>query len=120
MPLISLHLEPDLTERVYSALQEAIINGDLAPGVRMTQEELAEKLAVSRQPVLQALRQLKRDGFVVDAPLKSGSRTGAARGARGVMVSALDAALIRQVYQVRSALVALAARQAAAAKAMLP
>jgi DNA-binding GntR family transcriptional regulator len=56
---------------------------------------------VSRQPVLQALRMLKKDGLVVDA------------GRRGVMVTPLDAQFIAQVYQVRTALDALAARLAA-------
>ncbi len=118
--LTSLILEPDLTDRVYSAIQQAIIAGDLSPGSRLTQEELAEKLAVSRQPVLQALRLLKRDGFVVDAPSKTAFSGTAARASRGLMVSALDAAMIRHVYQVRAALDALAARQAAGLRAQLP
>jgi DNA-binding GntR family transcriptional regulator len=58
-------------------------------------------LSVSRQPVLQALRLLKKDGFVLDAP------------GRGVQVAPLDAAWMGQVYAVRGALDALAARLAA-------
>ncbi len=65
------------------------------------QEEIAEQLAVSRQPVLQALRLLKKDGFVLDAP------------GRGVLVAPLDVGWLVQIYQVRSALDALAARLAA-------
>ena len=48
--------------------------------------------------MLQALRLLKKDGLVVDAP------------GRGVLVAPLDAAWIAQVYEVRGALDALAAR----------
>lgn len=107
MPLVRLSIEPDLVERVYQTLLAAISDGELAPGARLTQEELAEKLDVSRQPVLQALRLLKRDGLVVDS------------GKRGVMVKPLDPALIDQVYQLRQALDGLAARLAAERKAAL-
>ena len=70
---------PDLTEQVYQRLLHAICDGELAPGARLTQEELAATLGVSRQPVLQALRLLKKDGFVSDA------------GRRGLRVAPLEA-----------------------------
>jgi DNA-binding GntR family transcriptional regulator len=95
-----IEAEPDLADRVYRNLLDAISKGTLAPGVRLTQEDIAEQLAVSRQPVLQAIRLLKKDGFVLDAP------------GRGVCVAPLDADWLRNVYQVRSALDALAARLA--------
>jgi DNA-binding GntR family transcriptional regulator len=50
---------PDLTEQVYQRLLCAICDGELTPGVRLTQENLAATLGISRQPVLQALRLLK-------------------------------------------------------------
>jgi DNA-binding GntR family transcriptional regulator len=104
------HLEtaPDLVDRAYRALVDAISSGALAPGQRLTQEDLAERLAVSRQPVLQALRLLKADGLVEDAP------------GRGLQVTPLEAAGIAQVYAVRGALDALAARLAAERRAGLP
>lgn len=107
MALTQLQIAPDLVDRVYTALLNAISEGQMAPGARLTQEELAEQLAVSRQPVLQALRLLKRDGLVVDAP------------GRGLMVAPLDSTLIAQLYEVRSVLDGLAARQAALAKAKI-
>ena len=61
-----------------------ICSGELAPGTRMTQEELAASLSVSRQPVLQALRMLKRDGLAIDA------------GRRGLIVAPIDPALIER------------------------
>jgi DNA-binding GntR family transcriptional regulator len=106
--LLRLEASPDLVERVYRSLSDAISDGSLAPGQRITQEEIAQQLAVSRQPVLQALRLLKRDGFLEDAP------------GRGLQVAALDAAWIRNVYQVRGALDALAARLAAQRRYRLP
>jgi DNA-binding GntR family transcriptional regulator len=99
--LVKLQSAPDLVDQVYRALLDAISDGSLAPGARVTQEDLAEQLAVSRQPVLQALRLLKKDGFVHAAP------------GRGVQVAPLDAELTLKVYQVRGALDALAARLAA-------
>ncbi len=99
--LIKLVAAPDLVEQVYTRLFDAISEGSLAPGQRITQEDIASQLAVSRQPVLQALRLLKKDGFVLDAP------------GRGVLVAPLDAAWIAKLYQVRGALDALAARLAA-------
>ena len=100
--LLKLESTPDLVDRVFRSLLDAISDGSLAPGARLTQEEIAAQLAVSRQPVLQALRLLKKDGFVLDAP------------GRGLLVAPLDAEWIRKVYQVRGALDALAARLAAA------
>ncbi|MDP2448352.1 MAG: GntR family transcriptional regulator [Polaromonas sp.] len=99
--LIKIESSPDLVDQVYRSLLDAISEGSLAPGARITQEDIAEQLAVSRQPVLQALRLLKKDGFVLDAP------------GRGVLVAPLDVGWLMQVYQVRSALDALAARLAA-------
>ncbi len=77
--LVQIAAAPDLVDQVYRALLDAISSGSLAPGERITQEDLARRLAVSRQPVLQALRLLKKDGFVLDAP------------GRGLLVAPLDA-----------------------------
>lgn len=103
-----LATSPDLVDQAYRALVDAISSGALAPGERIVQEVLAEQLAVSRQPVLQALRLLKADGLVQDAP------------GRGLRVTPLDAALIAQVYAVRGALDGLAARLAAQRRAAPP
>lgn len=105
--LVKLEAAPDLVDQVYHSLLDAISDGSLAPGWRITQEDIAEKLAVSRQPVLQALGLLKKDGFVLDAP------------GRGVLVAPLDAEAVAHIYQVRAALDALAARLAAAHRAQL-
>ena len=105
--LIKLQIAPDLVDQVYRALLDAISDGSLAPGARVTQEDLAEQLAVSRQPVLQALRLLKKDGLLLDAP------------GRGLLVAPLDAEWIGRIYEVRGALDALAARLAAARRAVI-
>jgi DNA-binding GntR family transcriptional regulator len=56
-PLLS---EPDLSERVHDAVLNAICSGELKPGARLTQEDLAAQFGVSRQPVLQAMMLLRR------------------------------------------------------------
>ena len=99
--LIKIESSPDLVDQVYRSLLDAISDGSMAPGARVMQEDIAAQLEVSRQPVLQALRLLKKDGFVLDAP------------GRGVLVAPLDVDRLMQIYQVRSALDGLAARLAA-------
>ena len=54
--LIKLEAAPDLVDQVYRALLDAISDGSLAPGTRITQQDIAAQLSVSRQPVLQAPR----------------------------------------------------------------
>ena len=105
--LLRLETTPDLADQVYRALLDAISSGSLRPGQRIRQEELAERFAVSRQPVMQALRLLRKDGFVQDAPQNNGERV------RGLQVAPLDGQWITQVYQVRVALDRLAVRLAA-------
>jgi DNA-binding GntR family transcriptional regulator len=48
----------DLVESVKNALFEAILTGEILPGDKLAQDDLADKMGVSRQPVIQALRNL--------------------------------------------------------------
>lgn len=96
-----LAVQPQLMERAYSAILDDICTGRLAPGERVVQDELAERLAVSRQPVLQALLLLKRQGFLHEA------------GRRGLMVAPIDPVFTAHLYELRSALDGAAARGAA-------
>ncbi|BDT57781.1 transcriptional regulator [Massilia varians] len=99
--LSKIQVRPDLVDEVYKSLLDAISDGSLPPGARITQEEIAEQMSVSRSPVLQALRLLKKDGLVQDAP------------GRGILIAELDPQWIGNLYQVRGALDTLAARLAA-------
>jgi DNA-binding GntR family transcriptional regulator len=92
---------PALIDRAYEQLVEAIADGTLAPGQRIRQEELGRALGVSRQPISHALQLLKQQKLVEE------------NGRRGLIVSEIDPARVREIYQVRSALDALAARLAA-------
>ena len=99
--MIPLTPAPNLTDQVYARILEAIIDRALLPGQRVTQNELAERLGVSRQPVSHALHLLHRQGLLAES------------GRRGFEVTQLDPERIRQLYDVRGAIDALAARIAA-------
>src|SRR5690348_3980185 len=99
--MIPLEPAPNLTEQVFARILEAIIDRTLLPGQRITQNELAERLGVSRQPVSHALHLLHRQGLLAES------------GRRGFEVTQLDPERIRQFYEVRGAIDALAARMAA-------
>jgi DNA-binding GntR family transcriptional regulator len=101
VPLQPLDPKPALIDRAYDRLVEAIADGTLAPGQRIRQQELGHMLGVSRQPVSHALQLLKQQKLVAE------------NGRRGLVVSPVDAAGIRELYEVRTALDALAARLAA-------
>lgn len=60
----------DLRQIVYEKIKVAIVEGHLAPGHRLSENELAEKLAVSRTPVREAIRQLAQTGLVSLVPRK--------------------------------------------------
>ena len=100
--MIPLEPAPNLSEQVYARILEAVIDRTLLPGQRITQNELAEKLGVSRQPVSHALHLLHRQGLLAES------------GRRGFEITQLDPERIRQLYEVRGALDALAAKLAAA------
>jgi DNA-binding GntR family transcriptional regulator len=78
-----------MAEAVAGQLRASIIAGDLEAGARLLQEELAERLAVSRAPVREALAQLEREGLVK------------ADRWRGSVVAPLDVPHIREVYEFR-------------------
>ena len=97
----SLHREPTIVEQAYRAILDAICEGQLEPGERVTQEGLAAKLSVSRQPVGQALLLLKQQKFLTD------------HGRRGLMVAPLDREYMRWIYELRLGIEPLAASLAA-------
>lgn len=101
--LVNLTTAADLVERSYDAILDAICNGEILAGEKITQEWLAQSLGVSRQPILQALRLLEKDGLIRNTPNK-----------KGVEVIPFDAAFVSHLYTVRSSLDALAAKSAAA------
>jgi DNA-binding GntR family transcriptional regulator len=57
-----------LGDEVFARLGEAILDGQLAPGERLRDHELAQRLGVSRTPVREALQRLERTGLVEVSP----------------------------------------------------
>ena len=89
-----------LRNRVYDLLQRAIVNGDLEPGSRVRDQDLAEQLGVSRTPVREALQRLEDEGLV---ETRRGSLT---------RIMPLDTQAARDAFPVVAALHALATRMA--------
>ena len=57
-----------LRDVVFQTLREAILKGDLKPGERLMELQLASKLGVSRTPIREAIRMLEQEGLAVTIP----------------------------------------------------
>jgi DNA-binding GntR family transcriptional regulator len=97
--------QPALWEVVTEQLRAAILSGELAPGSKIVETEFAERFGTSRGPIREAIRELAREGLVVELPR------------RGTVVSTLSAHDLAEVYGVREALDLAAAKRAIAAAA---
>lgn len=87
-------------EFVTDAIRQAILNGEIAPGTRLVQAELAEMLGVSTTPVREALRDLAAEDLVIlDAH-------------RGGMVKELSDRELVEIYDLRRLLEIAALRRA--------
>ena len=92
-----------LEEYGYKALREMILRGELAPGHKLVQEDLAQRLGVSRTPLRSAIAALERDGFVTISP----------RGEAAVVV--FGPQRIADLFEVRAVLEVLTCRLVAPA-----
>ncbi|MEZ5724595.1 MAG: GntR family transcriptional regulator [Paracoccaceae bacterium] len=90
-------------ESVYERLCEDIRAGVLAPGSRLREAEIAERLSVSRTPVREAIRRLEAEGLVDHLPRS------------GATVRRLDYSETMELYEMRTVLEGTAARLAARA-----
>lgn len=84
----------------YALILEAIDRGDIAPGARMVETDLAERFGMSRTPVREALQRLEAQGVV-------------ARDGRSLRVATLDHNQLGELYEVRRFIEGHAARLAA-------
>lgn len=89
-----------LRDVVFKTLRQAILKGELAPGERLLEVQLADKLGVSRTPVREAIHKLSQEGLVVLIPRK------------GAEVASISEKSLRDVLEVRLALETLAVRLA--------
>lgn len=88
----SFRRPPTAQEAVTRELRRAILAGELRPGQRIHQEELAGRLGVSRVPIREALRGLEAEGQVTGKPN------------RGYYVTKLTVADLDEVYRLRALL----------------
>jgi DNA-binding GntR family transcriptional regulator len=91
-----------LPEAAAERLRALIIEGDLAPGAKLNERELSERMGVSRTPLREAFRMLAADGLLVQLPN------------RGAQVVALSADDVRGAFEVMGALEGLAGELAVA------
>lgn len=89
-----------LRDVVFQTLRQAILNGELQPGERLMEVQLAQRLGVSRTPVREAIRKLELEGLVIMVPRK------------GAEVASITEKNLRDVLEVRKALEELAVRLA--------
>lgn len=87
-----------LRDIVFNTLREAILKGELEPGERLMEIQLASKLGVSRTPIREAIRMLEQEGLAITIPRK------------GAEVARMTLKDMEDVLEVREALDELAAR----------
>ena len=90
-----------LAGTVYEALRRDIVEREFVPGEPLTEQDLSRRYGVSRTPVREALAKLERDRLVRVVPKK------------GAFVRSISHDDVRELYQIREALEALAMRLAA-------
>ena len=90
-----------LVDQLASDLQRRVLSGEIPAGARLRQSALAAEFGVSRTPIREALRKLQAGGLVELQPH------------RGALVRGLSSREIRDAYEVRAELEALAAELAA-------
>ena len=89
-----------LRDVVFNTLRQAILKGELKPGERLMEIQLANKLGVSRTPVREAIRKLELEGLVLTIPRK------------GAEVAEITRQDMEDVLEVRTALEELAVKDA--------
>ena len=98
---MSEEMEGPQGQSAYRRLLAEIRTGQLLPGARLRETELAERLGISRTPVREAIRQLEADGLVTH------------QARQGATIRNLDYAEVIELYEMRSVLEGTAARLAA-------
>jgi DNA-binding GntR family transcriptional regulator len=90
-----------LREKILETIREAILKGELKPGEKVAEPELAERFGISRTPIREAFRQLESEGYLTVVPRK------------GAVVAALSERDVQEYYAVKSILEGYAAELAA-------
>ncbi len=87
-----VELNESLSQRAYNSLRNRIVEGELAPGQRLSLRKVASALGMSMAPVGEALRELNRDGLIEMEP------------GWGARVRRFDAESLRNQHVLRTAI----------------
>jgi DNA-binding GntR family transcriptional regulator len=88
-------------ERAYASVRQGILHGTYAAGARLTEQELAQAVGVSRTPIREALRRLHAEGLVQFEPN------------HGAVVSLFGVEEAEEIFELRALLEPISARRAA-------
>jgi DNA-binding GntR family transcriptional regulator len=90
-----------LREKILENIRDAILKGDLKPGERVSEPDIAERYGISRTPIREAFRQLESEGYLTVIPRK------------GAVVAKHSEKDIEEFYSIKSVLEGYAAQLAA-------
>lgn len=90
-----------LREKILETIRDAILQGTMKPGERVSEPDLAERFGISRTPIREAFRQLESEGYLQVVPRK------------GAVVASLSERDIEEFYAIKIILEGFAARMAA-------
>ncbi|WP_454688513.1 GntR family transcriptional regulator [Achromobacter aloeverae] len=90
-----------VSDNVLARLRDAILEGEIPPGAKISEPEMSRKFGVSRAPLREAIRRLEERSLVTRIPRQ------------GARVVVLDAKKVNDIFQLREAIEGMAAREAA-------
>jgi DNA-binding GntR family transcriptional regulator len=90
-----------VSDNVLARLSDAILEGEIPPGAKISEPEMSRKFGISRAPLREAIRRLEERSLVTRVPRQ------------GARVVALDAKKVNDIFQLREAIEGMAAREAA-------
>jgi len=90
-----------LREKILETIRDAILKGNMKPGERVSEPELADRFGISRTPIREAFRQLESEGYLEVIPRK------------GAVVASLSERDVEEFYAIKIILVGFAAKMSA-------
>jgi DNA-binding GntR family transcriptional regulator len=87
-------------EKAYNYLRNAIVSHEFAPGSAIVEQDISDRLQISRTPIREAMKQLESDGLITSTP------------ARGSFVSEINLQDVNEIFELRLDLELLALRTA--------
>ena len=85
-----------LRDVAFERTRDLIVTGEVAPGERLIEEALGQRLGMSRNPVRESLKILEREGFVTISPFRGGRLPDRPQGGDGHLRDPRAAGLVRR------------------------